>query len=363
MRYVVACRLGLRGEGLGNEIVPWAKGFIAGQVLRAQVIGPAWGLNKRKYYRNFRTSRFDFIFENALRALPHYSFTARDYIETGETDYGVAIRKWAAGKGLEKKRSFIVTVDGMDGGYPAIRNARPFILSKLLNSRDALTNSYAIASQLDREKLFVAVHMRGTQGGHAVVGIEDDVRGRFNIVVPGAWYMSVCAALREQFPGKLQFYFFTDRGGPDYDAAVREFNPGQVHQLGLTECSDLILLAQADLRICSISSYSLVASFLSGGPYIWYEPQLNIDNGLYSIWSNEEEQKEQTSPTSRSAEVMKNVTPGSDWEGEFRGYAMKTGDDVPIGLISQLRRRLLSNDRSASILEFGCLPEWTRKKS
>jgi hypothetical protein len=157
MRFVVAQRNSRRGEGLGNEMFPWAKGWIASQALRAHLIGPAWGINRRSYYRNFRTSRLDFLWEDALLRLPHFAFTAEDYLGTGQTDFGAAISQWANVRGLARRRSFVVSVGGMWGGYEAIRSARPFLLSRLLASRDALRNLYQVHSKLDRSKLFVAV--------------------------------------------------------------------------------------------------------------------------------------------------------------------------------------------------------------
>jgi hypothetical protein len=360
MRYVVARRLGKRGEGLGNEILPWAKGMIASEVLDATLIGPSWGLNKRKYHRNFQTSRLDFLLEDALVRLPHNRFTERDYIESGEVDFGAAIEWWAAKHGLLRKKHFIVTVDGMYGGYASIHNARPFLWAKLLNSRNAISNVYRIASTLDRRKLFVAVHMR-VGGDFVKVSEGESARGRFNVFIPGEWYLHTCQALVNELGDSVQFHFFTDRGGPEFDEAVRRFNPGQLRDPGLTECSDLVLMAQADLRICSISSYSLVASFLSSGPYIWYEPQLSLVNGLYSLWGMEERQLHTDSSTQISRALMEKAKLGSHWESELRGYPMATGDIVPPGLVTQLRRMLLMNDRRTNLLEFGCLPTWIRR--
>ena len=119
MKLVVANRTGHRGEGLGNEMIPWAKGWIASQALDARMIGPSWGINKRRYYRNFGTSRLDFLIEDLLSHLPHYAFTEEEYRSTGIVDFGSAIRQWAERK-LPRKRSFIVTVGGMWGGYGAI---------------------------------------------------------------------------------------------------------------------------------------------------------------------------------------------------------------------------------------------------
>jgi hypothetical protein len=357
MRYVVARRLGVRGEGLGNEMLPWAKGMIASEVLNALLIGPSWGLNRRKYYRNFRTSRLDFLIEDALAHLPHYSFTERDYINSGEIDFGTALKSWADMHGLFSKRHFIVTVDGMYGSYACIHGAQPFLWAKLLNSRDAISNVYKIASTFDRRKLVVAVHMR--LGGDFVQLEEgESARGRFNIFIPKEWYFNVCQALVSEFRDSIQFHFFTDRGGPEFEEAVQRFNPQQVRLAGLTECSDLVLLAQADLRICSVSSYSLAASFLSGGPYVWYEPQLAKINGMYSLWGMEEQQRQKGSATDRNATLVSEIEPGSAWDAEFRGYAMHASGALPAGLLTQLQRRLLVKNPMTSILEYGSLPSW-----
>jgi hypothetical protein len=128
----------MRGAGLGNGLAPWAKGMIASQELMAHLVGPAWGLNQRRYFRNFRTSRLDFVAEELFAHLPHHHFTEEDYLRSGEIDFGFAIRRWAKDRNLGSRGSFIVVVDGLYGGYPAIWNERSMIAAKLLNSRDAL---------------------------------------------------------------------------------------------------------------------------------------------------------------------------------------------------------------------------------
>ncbi len=359
MRYVVARRSSRRGEGLGNEILPWAKGMIASHALNATLVGPSWGLNKRKYYRNFETSRIDFLLEDCLVRLPHLAFTERDYLETGELDFGRAIESWAQRKQLLQKDRFIVTVDGMYGGYASIHNARPMLWAKLLNSRDVSRNVYQVLSKLDRRKLFVAVHMR-FGGDFAQPKEGESARGQFNIFIPGEWYLNACEALLRQLGESVQFYFLTDRGGPEYDEAVRRFNPGQARQKGLTECSDLALMSLADLRICSISSYSLVASFLSGGPYLWYEPQLTLNGDMYTLWGMEETQRGNESPTQINTRSAREIEPGSAWESSFRGYAMPMSGEIPNGLIMQLEKKLKEKAPMGSLLEYGALPTWVR---
>jgi hypothetical protein len=360
IRFVIAKRHGRRGAGLGNEFFPWAKGWIASQVLDARLVGPSWGLNQRRYYRNFGTSRFDFLLEDSLLCLPLHAFTERDYRGTGEIDFGSAIEKWAVERGLTQNRSFIVSVEGMWGGFPCIRNARSFLLARLLNSRDALRHVYQVTSELDRDKLFVAVHMRAPSAGFSELVPGESARGRFNFVIPGDWYLWVCEALRRRYGQQIQFRFFTDKGGPDFEEAVRRFNPGQIRPHGLTECSDLLLMAQADLRICSVSSFSLAASFLSDGPYLWYKPQLTYAAGMYSIWGDEDAQKADRSPSSMSrrfvSAVMEDCPKGDVPQISFLGNAMDIGDSLPDHLEKLLDQLLSTHDFRTNLLEYGCLP-------
>ncbi len=357
MRVVVARTL---KEGLGNEMLPWAKGWIASQVLDAHLVGPSWGRNVRRYYRHFGTSRLDFLLERALMRLPHHAFTEQDYRATGEVDFGRAIERWGATRGVTRQGSFIVSVDGMYGGYPSIRGARQFLLAKLLNSRDALRNVYEVLSKLDRNKLFVAVSMRSVQkGGFRKLDPGESVRGKWNIQVPVEWYLGVCEALRQRFGEVLQFRIFTDCQDADSDELVRRFNPGQTRQQGLTDCSNLLLMAQADLLICAISSFSLATAFLSGNPYLWYEPQLTLTDGLYSLWGYETYQEKGGSLTRRSMEYVSSLVSAAAGQVSpvsYLGTAMNIGDPLPDGLVELLEQRLHTHDPRTNLIEYGCLP-------
>jgi len=361
MRFVVAKRNGQRGAGLGNEILPWAKGWIASQVLDAHLVGPSWGLNPRRYFRNFQTSRLDFLLEEALRHLPHHSFTQQDFRASGRADFGVALKQWAQSRGLTNSRSYIVSVEGMWGGYASIRSARQFLLAKLLNSKDALANLHQITSSLDPGKLTVAVHMRTAGDGFQQPDPRESVRGKFNILVPGDWYLSVCEQLQRKFRDRIQFHIFTDRPGPYFQEAVRRFNPGQFTQTGLTECSDLLFMSQADLRICSVSSYSLAANYLSEGPFVWYEPQLTLEDGLYSLWGKEEGAA--GAPPLQSD--LQHCLFGADFAtsrecvppSTFLGSPMNIGDPLPASLAGLLDQKLTCRDPQTNLLGFGSLPQ------
>jgi hypothetical protein len=302
----------------------------------------------------------DFLFEDALLRLPHYTFTEEDYRATGEIDFGLALRKWATATGLDRKRSWILNVGGMWGGYPSIRSAKDFLRAMLLNSRDALRNVHQVNSLLIPGKLFVAVHLRTTGDGFTIPANDESVRGKFNIIIPGEWYLWVCEQLQNHFRDRIQFRIFTDRKNSLFNEAVSRFNPGQVEQTGLTECSDLLLMSQADVRVCSVSSFSLAASFLSGGPYLWYEPQLNLSQGHYTLWGDSGTQMPVTPHSSWKlpdiASVSERGTKIEKTSSLFLGTAMNIGDPLPEPLVRLLENKLKSHDPQTNLLEFGCLP-------
>src|ERR1051326_5108383 len=96
--------IGRRHQGLGNELIPWAKAFIASEELNIKFLPPALGLNDRRYHEYFGTSRFDWIYYAILKKiLPCYVFTEEEYNATGEKDFARAIRVYADKKGLANR--------------------------------------------------------------------------------------------------------------------------------------------------------------------------------------------------------------------------------------------------------------------
>jgi hypothetical protein len=359
MRLVVARRLGRRGEGLGNELVGWSKGYLASQALNAKLIGPGWGANKRGYYRHFQTSRLDFVLEELLVRSPSYRFTEEDYWASDEIKFDRAITRWAGEKGLLCKANFVVTVGGMYGGYPSIAPARPFLWQKLLSSKDALKKIYEIQSGLDNRKLFVAVHMR-FGSDFRQTSEDESVRGQFNIFIPPTWYMDACEAVRSAFGDQVEFRIFTDKPGRAYNEVVQRFNPGQQRQAGLTEASDLALMAMADLRICSVSSYSTAASFLADGPFLWYEPQLTLESNFYSLWGGEPQQKKPNSLTRQAVDFVQNSEAGVI---STKGWPYVGPGTLPAGLAQQLMARLHQKQPHRDLLSYGVIPLEQGKKS
>ena len=109
--------------------------------------------------------------------------------------------------------------------------------------------------------------------------------------------------------------------------------------------SDLILMSTADLLICSISSMSLLAGFLSSTPYIWFEPHLENIGGLKSIWGHES--KQLTGLTALNREH-------SESESLFgRGVPVGWSGEIGARLESQLWSQLALKNRKRDLLYYG----------
>ena len=213
-----------RGAGLGNELYPWAKAWLAAQAIGGIALPPAFGLNPREYWRYFGTPRLDWLFHRALlKAMPRYRFTEQDYRSTGEQDFRKAVAVFAERLGWREKRLFVLEVGGMWGGFLGVREARDFMLARLYAARSTVENLTDWRTRLDPDHLVVAVHIRA--GDFKAASESINYRGSFNRELPLSWYISVCDQLRERFGNRLQFQLLTD-GQPEALAPfIQRFTP------------------------------------------------------------------------------------------------------------------------------------------
>ena len=150
-----------RGAGLGNELIPWARSFLAAQMLGAQSLHPAFGMNTRRYWRHFGTPRYDFVVNRAIeKVLPVVHYTEADYLRYGGGDFVKAFAPFAEEHDLHNRSHYALVTDGMWGGYRHIAAARDFVYCTLYQSRFAAKNLLSIESRLDTEKITVAMHVR-----------------------------------------------------------------------------------------------------------------------------------------------------------------------------------------------------------
>lgn len=285
-RYSVLALLSTRGAGFGNEVIGWGKAFIGAQELGLQPLHPAWALNERKYRYDFCTSLFDWPAHQALRGLPKITVTHAQ--AANHHDYADVMRDLR--EQVDRKRGplAVIHTSGMAGGYFGIRRARNFLRTAITTPQHVAGDMYRIVDRLAPQRLTVALHIRaGDFGGNA----EGPKPGQFNTMLPIDWYAATATNLRATFGDSVEFVIFTD--DDDNPAIVSLAHELQSIPLPVRDrplLSDIQAMASADLLICSVSSLSMFAAYLSDKPYIWFGPHLGERNGLRSIWGHEDGQ-------------------------------------------------------------------------
>lgn len=347
MRICIPETSGRRGAGLGNELFPWAKAFLASQALGIDYTHPAWGLNSRGYHRDFRTIRLDWVYQSVVRhTLPLVYFDEQAYRATGIADYQQAVAAFAAQHDLARRRHFVFVASGMWGGFHAIRKARVFVLAKLLQARRAVQNVHAVLNQAAAGKALVAVHIR--RGDFETVGRHADLCGRFNVALPLGWYLSTCASIKRQCGDEVEFVLLTDARPDEVQPFIDAFTPLTTFHLHQTACSDLLLMAFADSIVCSVSSYSMWGAFLSNAPYLWYAPNLQDHAGYGSLWGHEPAQQGDSATTTRNLAKVRSTSGIFATLDAARGVPVNFSGDVPLSYCKKLlelkRNRAIETD-------------------
>lgn len=340
-----------RGSGLGNEMIVWAKALVIGQTLGIKCLHPAWGLNHRKYYQYFGTSRFDFILYFLLKnMLPTFEFKEKDYLECGGGTLPDAIRNFALKHNLSKRRFFIILVSGMWGGFDLLNTARQPLLSKLSATRRTAENLAQLDAAIPPEKLRVGVHIRRGDFGNTVSA--EQAHGKFNVAISLNWYESILRNLTEYFGDSISFVIFSDAKSEELQEICNAPNVYTTSNQHMNDVSDLLALVNCDLIVCSISSFSLWATFLSRSMYVWYRPQLTEISRHGGIWAHESLQCKHDSPTMKSLETVELL----ENRGEriiYRGVAVDTDGQLPSSIICYLENELALKRRESDIVRYG----------
>lgn len=279
-----------RGAGLGNELIPWARAFVAGTTLGVKTLPPAFGLNERKYRRHFGTPRLDWLTHRLIEhVLPRYEFTEADFYKYSEKSLADTILLFADEHKLAEKTAWVLTTQGMWGGYRHVLEARDFVRSTLYLSKFAATNLATIKSRLNPNLITVGMHIR--LGDFESEINVNNYRGKFNVSLPLQWYINIAHSIQQQLEDKVQFLIVSDGTKEQLAPLLNECNAITTIDIPDSDISDMLALADADLLVCSVSSYSAWAAFLSNKPYLWFEPNLQKIDGYYSIWGHEPRQR------------------------------------------------------------------------
>jgi hypothetical protein len=301
-------------------------------------------LNPRHYWRHFRTPRYDWLQNLALeKALPRFEFAERDLYEFGDGDLCKAVAGFAEHHRLNERTHWSLVTRGMWGGYRHLMPARDFVRAKLQLSAFAERNLLVLRQLLDDSLVTVGVHVR--LGDFQPALSVDSYRGRFNVALPLAWYANVMRSIHDQIDGRVQFLIVTDGDRNQIAPLLDIGHCVTTTDIPYSDVSDMLALANADLLICSVSSYSAWAAFLSDSPYLWFQPNLQERDGFYSIWGHEPRQEHPGGYTHRAMQ--------SDRIGAGRGYAVGLDGEVPTELMSLVMERHGRQDPDRDLLLYG----------
>jgi hypothetical protein len=274
-------------------------------------------------------------------------------MDAGAGDFSTAITAWAQKSGLVDHHFWGIGVEGMWGGYYAIRHAKEFLRSQLLNTRWTNENLFQHFRNCDQEKLQVALHIR--RGDFHPPVSPSEYRGRFNVALPIEWFLSTArSVVRAVGDRNVQFTVISDATDSELAPIMDELRPnttlGQAHR----DVSDLLILASADLLICSPSSYSLLAAFLSEKRYLWFEPHLQIHDNMLGIWSTDADQQH---PASATAMHLRSLAAGRG--SAPRGIPVPLSGELPPSLLDRLPE--LRFPAVSDLLYYGLVPASPRR--
>ena len=336
---VTAAGTGRRGAGLGNEAIAWGKSYAAAEALGLRLTAPRWLLNRYGLGAQLGIGRGEMLrAELATRLLPSAELTEEQYRATGLVDFGeAAVSARDAGR-LDGAR--VLVTSGMWGGYAAIAAARRPLRERLLEVPGAAALA---ASATSGAGLTVGLHVR--RGDFSGPGPS---AGTFNRPVPTGWFVSVVRTLQEQLPDAA-YVVCTDAEegalpeltGLPHVRVVRGEGPGAPVQ-------ELAVLAACDLLVCSVSSFSMLAAFVSDRPYLWFAPQLTEVDDRLTLWGSEPAQRGQHSPTRRSLALRSDGV-------RARGIPVPASGRVELTAVD-LRTPEGGWDRRRDLLYYGAVP-------
>lgn len=345
--------------GFGNNVIALAKAHLIAESCAMTYQRPIWPPTehvpgeRRGYGHYLQWTGWDrlrvAIFSHLSRLQrkfsvppwpPCVSFRREDYAEAGQTDVGEACRLHLRRRGLDDPgRSVIVTTSGMWGGYPGISRARPWIRQLLLSHADTRRRYESIDRAIgDRFRIGVNIRM----GDFLAPGEHNpDRQGERLVRLPLEWFAQLCRLMRSLVD--CEIVLVTDGTREELAEFLAEFRPVHTIDQPFTAFLGVLLLSRCDLVVCSNSTYSRLACFLSDRPYVWFADTLFRDpSGRYGyLWKG--------SVTARppSSNMAPPVTDGSR-EAIRRCFAL-SADFVAIP--EGLRRYVASGGRAPIEIE------------
>ncbi len=272
----VAVPTGKRGAGLGNEILAWAKAWIAADLLDQRLVEQPWDCNRRLY--GFRLGHNVDDLARQLMALygSHTNITWDMIRGTGQWDYReglIALRDQGQLGSVNRH------VSRMQGGFFSVYSAREATRVRLIANQRV---------ELAQADLRIGVHVRLGDFSSP----QEAAPGLWNTRQPLNWYQSCIETLIKDASGQITFCLVSDdQSSPEFEEMVTHLSQLGTVEVGTTNfLYDLALLASCDVLVPSVSWFSMLALFVSEAAFVWPRSGLNEHHGLLSIWGHEVDQ-------------------------------------------------------------------------
>ena len=123
---------------------------------------------------------------------------------------------------LQKRPAWVVTTQGMWGGYRHIIDAREFVRSTLYLSKFAAPNLLKIKTRLNPDILTVGMHIR--LGDFESEKDLSAYRGKFNASLPLQWYINIAKSIQQTLGDQVQFLIVTDGTAEQLAPLLNECN-------------------------------------------------------------------------------------------------------------------------------------------
>lgn len=276
----------LYSAGIGNLLFPLSKAYLASIALNCRLLIPFQidTIRFKIYFNPFKIGYLPY-FPNPFKKIRYTKNeydASRKYTHTD--DYYTNIRYYVK---KNKLKNIVLVNEGMWGGYRSILRARKWIKTILASSKNARKTISEMDARFSPNKIQIGFHIRrgDFKKGNALKEITET---QWNTQIPIDWYADIADRLVKHL-GKnyIELIIFTDSPNhqeikylrKEHEFIVQQPRKGNVY-------SDLFLMSECDLLICSNSSFSMMGAFLSDSPYVMYEEYIKQDRGQYTLWDD-----------------------------------------------------------------------------
>jgi hypothetical protein len=203
-----------------------------------------------------------------------------------------------------------------------------------------------LVDEIEPTRVRIGVHYRGGTD----FAEQDAVQpGVFNSRLPIEWYESVVQSLVRELAAPVEVLVASDTESTPLDDALC-IDGRYPKRFAGTSVGDLSVLANSDIIVSSVSSFSMLAIFLSNALYVWHADNLCVDGGWASIWGHEAHD-DGGGPTMRAAE-FEVASHSSAHRGIPQGAHPVWSDAV----LRRLRDTAAARKLSSDLIYYGVVP-------